>query len=375
MTFVELFFDLVFVFCTTQIVGLLHDHLDWGTIGGAILVAWLVWWAWTQFTWTLNAADTDHHHIRLLTLVATAVAFFLAVGIPDSFGEGAIWFAIPYVIVRLLGLGLQVAVAEADPGQNQSAARTWAILSLAGLAAVVAGAVAGGTLQYGLWSLAIGLDLVAAALAGRREGWNLHPEHFAERHGLIVIIALGESLIVAAAGLTHAGEASVALVAIGVLAVAVTCALWWSYFPYVHPALERALAARRGAARSSLARDAYSLAYFPMLCGIIGFAVAVEAAVSHPEIPLALGLRSALAVGMVLFLGGSALAIWRATGRILVVRTALAILAGGGVVLAEVSPPISLGIVLAMLAAVLAREHRMFASGVPGQSSASAHGS
>ena len=362
----------MFVFSTTQVVGLLHGHLDWGTIGGAILVAWLVWWAWTQFTWTLNAADTDHPLVRLLTLVATAVAFFLAVGVSGSLGAGAIGFAIPYILVRLIGLALQVAVAEADPGQHQSAARRWASLSFAGLAAVIAGAVMGGPMQYGFWSLAIGLDVVAAGLAGRHEGWNLHPAHFAERHGLIVIIALGESLIVAAAGLTHAGGASVARLAVGVLAVAVTCALWWSYFPYAHPALERAMATRRGAARSTLARDAYSLAFFPRVCGIIGFAVAVEAAVSHPETPLAIGARSALAAGMVLFLGGTAVAIWRASGRILVLRAALAIVAGGAVMLAEAPPPVSLGIMLAMLVVVLAREHRTFASGVLGPSSASA---
>ena len=113
VTFVELFFDLVFVFAVTQVVGLLHEGLDWGAVGRAILVFWFVWWAWTQFTWALNAADTTHHHVVLRTLLATAVAFFMAVALPSAFGERALWFAAPYVLVRGLGLTLYGRVAEA----------------------------------------------------------------------------------------------------------------------------------------------------------------------------------------------------------------------------------------------------------------------
>src|SRR5688500_8944320 len=106
VTFVELFFDLVFVFSVTQVVGLLHDGLSWIAVGQAILVFWLVWWAWTQFTWALNAADTTHHLVALATLAATAVAFFMAVVVPDAFQARALWFAIPYVLVRVIGLAL-----------------------------------------------------------------------------------------------------------------------------------------------------------------------------------------------------------------------------------------------------------------------------
>jgi len=90
VTFVELFFDLVFVYCVTQVVTLLHGHIDWRSAGSAVLVFWLVWWAWTQFTWALNAANTEHPRIQVITLLATAVAFLLAVGIPGALGRDAL---------------------------------------------------------------------------------------------------------------------------------------------------------------------------------------------------------------------------------------------------------------------------------------------
>ena len=104
VTFVELFFDLVFVFCITQVARLLHAHIDLRSAGSALIVFWLVWWAWTQFTWTLNAANTHHPRVQMTVLVATAVAFFLAVGIPGALGDQALWFALPYVTVRVIGL-------------------------------------------------------------------------------------------------------------------------------------------------------------------------------------------------------------------------------------------------------------------------------
>jgi low temperature requirement protein LtrA len=111
-TFVELFFDLVFVFSVTQVVGLLHGEIHWRSAGQGVLVFWLVWWAWTQFTWALNAADTTHPFVELGTLAATAVAFFMPVALPDAFAGRALAFAIPYVVVRSIGLVLIAAVEQ-----------------------------------------------------------------------------------------------------------------------------------------------------------------------------------------------------------------------------------------------------------------------
>jgi low temperature requirement protein LtrA len=242
---------------------------------------------------------------------------------------------------------------------QKAAVQTFSLLSLAGLSVVLVGAVLGGTFQYWLWGFAIVLDVLAAVVGAQLEGWNLHPSHFVERHGLIVIIALGESLIAAAAGVTDAPRTA-ALIAAGVLAVAVSCALWWTYFPYVKPAFERAMEVREGRERSCLARDIFSIVHFPMLCGIIAFAVAIEASVARPDMPLVISLRTALAVGLALFICGTAVAIWRATGRILFVRMLSVLSTAGVVIVADVPPFVSLGIVLVMLVGIAILEHRTF---------------
>ncbi|HSL21818.1 MAG TPA: low temperature requirement protein A [Vicinamibacterales bacterium] len=356
VTFVELFFDLVFVFCITQIAAMLHEHIDVVSAGSALLVWWLVWWAWTQFTWALNAANTDHPAVQIITLAATAVAFFQAVGIPAALGDGALRFAAPYVAVRIIGLLLYHAVARSDPAQRQ-AVRVFGLLSISGLAAVVVGALAGGGAQYGWWGLAIALDLLAAGVGGQLEGWNLHPDHFVERHGLIVIIALGETLIVAAAGLAGAAMTPAAI-ATGALAVAVTCGLWWSYFPRARPEFEHALRARDGNARSSLARDVFSVMHFPMLCGVIALAVGTEEALAHPHRLLGVSVRLALGAGAVLFVCGTGLAIWRATGHVLAWRGVLPP-ASAAVVLAAGSVPwVAMTTLLAMLIALSIIEHK-----------------
>ena len=328
-TFVELFFDLVFVFSVTQIVGLFHHGIHWGVVAQAVLVFWLVWWAWTQFTWALNAADTTHSWVQLGTLLATGVAFFMAVAVPDAFHGEAWWFAVPYVLLRVIGLSLYSWVAWADPS-HRAAVKTFTAVSTTGLAAVLVGGHIGGAGQYWAWGFAIVLDVVAAGIGGRLGGWNLHPEHFGERHGLIVIIALGETLIVAAAGLT--GEPwSPPLVAVAFLAVTTSCAAWWSYFSRAHPSLERALVTVPEAGQAALARDTFSLIHFPMLCGIIAYAVAIEEAVARPGDPLSFAGRGALAVGILLFVGGVAVAVWRATAHVLRARVAICVAAGAAI--------------------------------------------
>ncbi len=169
VTFVELFFDLVFVFSVTQVVGLLHAGISAGTVAQGVLAFWLVWWAWTQFTWALNAANTDHARVQLATLVATAVAFFMAVGVPDAFGATAPWFAIPYVTVRVMGLLLYGWVASANEAQR-SAVRLFGLASVGGLAVVLVGAFVGGEAQYWLWGLAILLDVIATIVGGGSGG-------------------------------------------------------------------------------------------------------------------------------------------------------------------------------------------------------------
>lgn len=350
-TYVELFFDLVFVFSVTQVVSLLHDGLDWVAIGQAFLVFWLVWWTWTQFSWSLNAADTKHRLVQLAVLIATGLAFFMAVAVPEAFGERSLWFAITYVLVRTIGLGLYYFVAVENP-TLRAALRTWIVLSSAGLLAVLIGGLVGGTAQYWIWGFAILLDVYAAGVSGQAEEWNLHPTHFAERHGLFVIIALGETLIIAASTVSDAlwtGQ----LLMVAVLAVAITGGLWWSYFPQAMPALEHALASSQGSERSKIARDSYSLIHFLMLAGVIAYAVSIEEVIAHPTAALPPTGTVTFALGMTLFVAGMAAALWRATGSLPLPRVILSIVTGIAIVATTgVAPILTLGIALVGIIAI-----------------------
>ena len=344
VTFVELFFDLVFVFCVTQVVSLLHDGVTWRSVGEAVLVFWLVWWGWTQFTWALNAADTTHPRVEVATLVATGVAFFLAVGIPSAFHGHSFWFASTYVAVRVLGLLLYDWVAWADVSQR-TVVRRFSLFSVGGMIAVLIGGWLGGNAQYAFWAMAIVLDLVAAVVGASADGWNLRPEHFSERHGLFVIIALGESLIVAAITLSD-GEWPAAQLITAVICVAIAGAMWWSYFVRNKVELDHALESAKGKEQSMLARDAYSIIHFPMLLGVIAYAATVETALSHATDPLGAPGRALLAASVLLYSGAIAAALARAGRPVKTVRLGIPVVTAVAVFgLADLSAMMSLVVV------------------------------
>jgi len=318
VTFVELFFDLVFVFAVTQVTALFAQDLSLEPMLRSLLLFWLIWWAWTQFTWTLNPADTTHSAVRLITLLATAVAFVMGTGVTGAYGADGLWFAVPYVVVRLLGLGLQVRIELERGDVHHGGARVWVSGSLIGLGLVLVGALADPSIRPIIWLAAIGIDMAAAALAGRGQ-WELNAAHLAERHGLFVIIALGESLIVAGTGLTEEPRTA-ALIAVGGATLLLASAMWWSYFGWLKDGLEHAFAQAPPIRRGSLARDAYSLAHFPLVGGIVGFAVAIKDILHHPDTQLSPEILATLGLGVALFAGSAAVSYWRLTGRVLVAR-------------------------------------------------------
>jgi low temperature requirement protein LtrA len=356
VAFVELFFDLVFVFAVTQLTAMTAHDLTVSGVLHALLVGWLIWWAWTQFTWTLNPADTTHDRVRVITLAATGAAFIMAASVPRAWGDEALWFALPYLAVRILGLGLQVLVELERDGADHRAVYRWAGASLVGLVLVLAGALADPGLRNLLWLGAIAADFAAATLAGRSATWDLDPGHVAERHGLIVIIALGESLIVAGAAISGAVISIELILAVGV-SVAVACLLWWTYFGWLKEALEHRFARVPPDQVGPVARDAFSFAHFPLIGGIVGFAVAVEETVAHPGDPMSVPVLGALAVGISLYLVAAALALLRLggpllRGRLLLLAALLVVLLVAG----AFSPPPFLPLAIAaagLLAIVL----------------------
>jgi low temperature requirement protein LtrA len=338
VTFVELFFDLVFVFAVTEVTALTAEHLDPGGVARSAVLFWLIWWAWTQFTWTLSPADTQHTVVRALTLAATAAAFVMAASIPNAYEDGPFWFAVPYVLIRALGLGLQVRV-DKERSVDGAMSTTWVWVSTVGLGVVLLGGAVDDPARTWVWVAAIVIDLVAAGLAAGDAVWDLDTAHFSERHGLFVIIALGESLIVA--GTTVASDErsnALAMAAGGVLVVA--CLLWWTYFGQLKETMEQAFAAAPPEEVGAVARDAYSLGHFPLICGIILFAVAVKEEIHHPDEPSPGGVVACLAVGVALFVGASAFAYWRTTGRVLVARLVILAVTTVGVALTADGDPV-----------------------------------
>jgi len=322
VTFVELFFDLVFVFAVTQLTVLTAHDLTPGGILRSILLGWLIWWAWTQFTWTLNPADTTHPAVRVVTLAATAVALVMSASVQRAFTDDALWFALPYVVVRLLGMGLQIQVELERVGESHGGVIRWVGFSVVGLVLVLIGAVADPTIRPWIWLLAIVADVVAAALAGRGAVWDMNAAHLSERHGGFVIIAIGESLIIAGTAVANQ-ERSGALGWTAAAAILVATLLWWTYFGWLKEALEHAFAAAPPERNGPVARDAYSLAHFPLIGGIVAFAVALEGIGAHPDEPISLAALAALGIGVALFVGSSALSLRLAGGPILAVRVGI----------------------------------------------------
>lgn len=336
--FVELFFDLVFVYAITRITFLTAHHLDIAHVIQSALIFWLIWWAWTQFTWALNAANTKITEVRMMVLIATGVAFVMASSADYAFNDGVMWFALPYIVIRIIGLALYIRVTNNQNGQR-SAVVGFALISIAGLIAVFAGAMVDPSLRIIFWFGAILLDMLAGFIGARADGWNLLPKHFVERHGLIVIIALGESLIVAATAVSGQ-ERSLDLIIVGGLAVIVTCLLWWSYFSWLSEYLEEYFSKKTKADQAKLGRDAYSFMHFLIVCGIVGVAVGFEKILQHPHELLSIPVALALGCGYVLFIGFSAASVWRTSKLVLLPRLLILIFSIIGIALSVGHPPI-----------------------------------
>jgi low temperature requirement protein LtrA len=260
------------------------------------------------------------------------------------------------VLVRILGLALQVRVDLERVGANHAGVATWAGFSSIGLVLVVAGAIVDPTLRPWIWLLAILADLLAAARAGRGIVWDLNPAHLSERHGLFVIIAIGESLIVAGTAVAN-DERSTALVVAAAAAILVASLLWWTYFGWLKDALELRYAAAPPERLGPLARDAFSLAHFPLIGGIVGFAVAIEEIGAHPQDPAPPAVLAALGIGVAMFVAASALALRLCGGRLLAPRLAILIVMLVGLVLAAPLQPVwPLVVVAAALLGVVAIE-------------------
>jgi low temperature requirement protein LtrA len=296
----ELFFDLVFVFAITQLTGILSHGSDLTVADGfrVLLVFGALWWMYGGYVWLSNARTPVRTPERLLMLVGMAGFLVIGLAIPHAFGRDGVAFGLGYLTVVGVHAGLYWRV-------NRNIARVVPFNVAAALLIIGAGVVQGRA-AYALWVAALAVEQLSPLFARVRGRFDIAPSHFVERHGALVIVVFGESVVDIGIGAEgHAVTVSLALSA--VLGLALAAALWWAYFGVGDDErAERAMLAADPAARPALALAAYFFAYIPMLLGIVALASGVKQAIVNTGRTLPAGPCVALGCGVALFLAGSA---------------------------------------------------------------------
>ncbi len=321
----ELFFDLVFVFAVTQTVSLIADNPTvTGVLGGA-LVFFMLWWAWQQYTWGINAIGNERVAVQLALILAMGISLFMALVVPDAFGDDAHLFGIAYSLVLFLGLALFYAAL--DSAEQRVTLLQYLPLAALGGVVVLVGSFLNPTWRVVAWVVGMVLELLATK-SGAGYDFRIQPGHFAERHGLFVILAVGESIVaigLTAVELDRSLEVAIALAAAFLGAVAI----WWLYFGRFAGRAEDALRATHGATRTTMARDLYTMGHYPIVFGIVLYAVVAEEVVSHPGDPLPSSGQWIFALAVALVVFGLLGAVKRADGPLLWERGVVALVVIG----------------------------------------------
>jgi low temperature requirement protein LtrA len=359
VTPLELFFDLVFVLALTQCTTLIVHTPTWGGMLKGLLVLGVLWWSWVGYAWLTSIVDPEEGAVRLAIFAAMAAFLVAAICVPGAFGSEALLFACAYAVVRVAHIVLYLLASRDDAELRRS------VIGLAGSTTVGAGflfvaAATSGDLRIAVWGLALLLDMGGPFLFGQ-DGWKLAPGHFAERHGLIVIIALGESIVAIGVGAKAPIDAGIVVAA--VLGIVVAATLWWVYFDVTAIVAGRRLAeAPEGRERNGIARDSYSYLHFPMIAGIALIAVGLKVTLRDVGADLDLVPATALLGGAALYLLAHVafrLRNMHTLGRRrLVCALVLLALLPAGVALPAIA---TLGILTALLTALIAYEALRYA--------------
>jgi low temperature requirement protein LtrA len=295
----ELFFDLVFVFAITQVTALMAANPTWQGVAQGLLVLAVVWWTWTAYAWLTNTMDPEDGLVRIAIFGAMGAMLLVSLAVPHAFGDDAFLFAIAYLLVRLAHI-VVYALADRSDTELRHAIGMLVPGTLIGTGLLLAASTQDGWLQGLFWVLAIVFDYGGVFVLDVR-GFHLSPAHFAERHALIVLIALGESIV--ALGIGAEGiPLTLGVVTAALLGVAVACSLWWAYFDVVALVAERRLREAVGVAQLRMARDSYSYLHMPMVAGIVLFAFGVKKTLGDVGEPLKLVPAAGLCGGVALYL-------------------------------------------------------------------------
>ena len=294
----ELFFDLVFVFAITQLTGILARDVTVEAGFRVLLVFGALWWMYGGYVWLCNTRTPTRPFERLLLLTGMAGFLIMALAIPEAFGRDGVALGIGYLIVVLVHAWLYQRV-------NRNIARVVPFNVFAAVLVIVAGIVKGPA-GYVLWAVALAAPVLSPLIVHPRGRFAIQPSHFTERHGALVIIVIGESVVDIGIG-AEGHPVTVSLAFSAVLGLALTAALWWAYFGVEDDEkAERAMVAADPAIRPALALAAYFYAYIPMLLGIVALASGLKQAIVNTASTLPAGPCVAMGCGVALFLAGSA---------------------------------------------------------------------
>ena len=359
VTALELFFDLVFVLALTQCTALIAGTPTWTGLVQALFVLAVLWWSWGGYAWLTSVVDPEEGAVRIAMFAAMAAFLVAALAVPHAFGDDALVFACAYGVVRIAHIWLFTMASRDDPGLRRSVTGL-ACSTAVGVSLLAAASLTDGVLQGALWAIAIAFD-VGIPLLFFSEGWKLMPSHFAERYGLIVIIALGESIVSIGVGAHEIVDGGI--IAASILGVAVAAALWWLYFDVIVWLGERRLLhATPGQEQNELARDSYSIIHFPLVAGIVLAAFGLKKTLEHVGDPLHSVPAAALVGGVALYLLGHVAFRWRQVHSLSRQRSlaAVATLLLYPVAL-EVPALLTLGLVLVILCLLIVYEVTRFA--------------
>jgi low temperature requirement protein LtrA len=361
VTPLELFFDLVFVFAITQVTSLLARDPTWSGVLRGLLVLVALWWAWTGYAWLTSTMDVDEGGVRLAMLASMGAMLLAALAVPGAFGNDAVLFGVFYLLVRLLHVVLYAIVGR-DDHDLLGAVLRFAPTALFGASLLVLAGFLEGDVRIVVWVVALAIDYGGPAVMGAG-GWRIAPEHFAERHGLIILIALGESII--ALGVGAGFDLVTRVIAAATLGIVVVSALWWLYFDVAAILARSRLAQATGVKQAQLARDSYSYLHLPMVAGIVLFAFGLKTTLGHAGQELDTVPAVGLCGGAGLYLLGHIAFLARTTGRLWRRRTIGAVVLLALIPAAVVIPALAaLGLVAAVCSSVVAyeairrREHR-----------------
>jgi low temperature requirement protein LtrA len=297
----ELFFDLVFVFTITQLTGVLaHGGLGEGLLHGGVLLG-LIFWMYDGYAWLTNSVPMETRPRQLGLLAAMATWLVLALAIPRAFSGDGVAFGVAYLVVVLIHGGMYALVEVGDWGRGIPRVATINALMAC---VVIAGGVIGGAGQEVIWTVAFVAIWLSGFLAavGRID---IDASHFVERHGLIVIVTIGESIVAVGIG-ASALPLDVELVLVAVLGVLLSACLWWTYFGGDDARAERAMQDAPPEQRGRFALFGFGYCHLPMLLGIVAVAAGLEVAIAHPYDELGIDPAVFLAGGAALFLLGDA---------------------------------------------------------------------